>query len=55
MLQIWRKLLIECLRTLNDRKLGVEEWLVKIVQSMYGNARSRIRANETFSDDFMVH
>ena len=23
------------------RKLGVEEWLVKIVQLMYGNARSR--------------
>ena len=35
-------------------KLGVEEWLVKIVQSMYRSARSHFRVNGTFSDDFLV-
>ena len=36
------------------RKRGVEEWLVKIVQSMFRNARSHIRVNGTFSNDFQV-
>ena len=36
------------------RKLGAEDWLVNIVQLMYRNARSRVRVNETFSDDFLV-
>ena len=36
------------------RKFDVEEWLVKIVQSMYRNAQSRFRVNGTFSDDFLV-
>ena len=36
------------------RKLGIEEWLIKIVQSRYRNARSRARISETFIDDFLV-
>ena len=36
------------------RKLGIEEWLAKIVQSIYRNARSPIRFNRAFSDDFLV-
>ena len=36
------------------RKLGVEEWLVKIVQLMYGNARGRVRVNRTFSDGSVI-
>ena len=36
------------------RKLGVDEWLVKVVQSMYQNTRSRVRVNGSFSDDFFV-
>ena len=36
------------------RKRSVEEWLVKTVQSMYKNAQSRVRANWTFSVDFML-
>ena len=36
------------------RKLGVEEWLVKVVQSMYHNVRSRVRVNGEFSDEFEV-
>ena len=36
------------------RKLGVEEWIVRVVQAMYANARSRVRVNGTFSDDFEV-
>ena len=34
------------------RKLGVEEWLVMIKQSMYRNVQSCVRVNGTFSDDF---
>ena len=36
------------------RKLDVEIWLVKIVQSVNRNARSRVRVNKSFSDDFLV-
>ena len=36
------------------RKLGVEEWLVKLVQAMYSNARSQVRVNGTYSDPFEV-
>ena len=36
------------------RKLGVEEWLVRVVKSLYENARSRVRVNNTFSDEFEV-
>ena len=36
------------------RKLGLEEWLVKIVQSMHMNAQSHVRVNGTFSADFLV-
>ena len=36
------------------RKLGVEESFIKTVQSMYFDARSRVRFNLTFIDDFLV-
>ena len=36
------------------RKLGVEEWIVKMVQGMYSNARSRVRVGDTYSDEFGV-
>ena len=36
------------------RKVGVEEPLIKLVQSMYTNARSRVRVDDTYSDDFSV-
>ena len=36
------------------RKLGVEEWLIKIIESVYRNAQSRARVNDTFSDDFLT-
>ena len=36
------------------RKLGVEEWLVKIVQPMYINTRSCVKVHGTFSDYFLV-
>ena len=35
-------------------KIGIEEWLVKVVKSMYRNAPSYVRVNGTFSDDFLV-
>ncbi|XP_057314216.1 uncharacterized protein LOC130655471 [Hydractinia symbiolongicarpus] len=37
------------------RKLGVDEWLVTMVQSMYSNARSRVRINDSLSDEFSVN
>ena len=36
------------------RKLGVEECLVKNVQSVYRNAESCVKVNSTVSDDFLV-
>ncbi len=36
------------------RRLGVEEWLVSVVMSMYVNTRSRVRVNCSFSTDFVV-
>ena len=36
------------------RKLGVDEWLVKIVQSMYTDARSRVRVNDSLREEFSV-
>ena len=36
------------------RKLGVEEWIVRLVQGMYANARSRVRVGEEYSEEFEV-
>ena len=36
------------------RKLGVEEWLVRLVQGMYANARSYVRVGEGYSEEFEV-
>ena len=36
------------------RKLGVEEWIMRLVQGMYANARSRIRVGEGYSEEFEV-
>ena len=36
------------------RKLGVEEWIVRLVQGMYANARSRVHVGEGFSKEFEV-
>ena len=35
-------------------KLGGEKWPAKFVQLMNRNARSRVRMDGTFSDDFLV-
>ena len=36
------------------RKLGIEEWLVKLVQAMYSNVKSQVRVNGTYSEPFEV-
>ena len=36
------------------RKLGVEEWIVRLVLGMYANALSRVRVGEGFSKEFEV-
>ena len=36
------------------RKLGIEEWLVRVVQAMYENVSSRVRVGEGYSDAFGV-
>ena len=36
------------------RSLGVEEWAVRAIQSMYSNARSRVRVNGQYSEEFEV-
>ena len=34
------------------RKLGVEEWIVRLVQGMYANARSHVRVGEGYSEEY---
>ena len=36
------------------RKLGIEEWLVRLIQSMYENARSRACVGCNLSEEFSV-
>ena len=36
------------------RKLGVEEWIVLLVQGMYANAQSRVHVGEGYSEEFEV-
>ena len=36
------------------RKLGVNEWIVRLVQGMYSNARSHVRVGEGYSEEFEV-
>ena len=36
------------------RKLGVDEWIVHLVQGMYSNARSRVHVGEGYSEEFEV-
>ena len=36
------------------RKLGVDEWVLRLVQGMYSNTRSRVRVGDAFSDEFEV-
>ena len=36
------------------RKLGVEEWIVRLVQGMYANARSCVHVGEGYSEEFEV-
>lgn len=36
------------------RKLGVEEWIVRLVQGMYANARSCVRVGDGYSEEFEV-
>ena len=47
--RVLRKVIWWALRT-----LGVEEWIVRLVQGMYANARSRVRVGEGFSKEFEV-
>ena len=35
-------------------ELGLEEWAVRTVQSMYSNARSRVHVNGHLSDEFEI-
>ena len=36
------------------RKVGVEEWAIRVVQAMYENAKSKVRLNEKFSEEFNI-
>ena len=36
------------------RKLGVEEWIVQLVQGMYANAPSCVHVGEGYSEEFEV-
>ena len=34
------------------RKLGMDEWIVRLVQGIYSNARNRVRVGEGYSEEF---
>ena len=36
------------------RKLGVEEWIVRLVQGMYANAQNSVCVGEGYSEEFEV-
>ena len=36
------------------RKLGIDEWLVRLVQSMYKDVRSRVRVGDGYIEEFDV-
>ena len=36
------------------RTVGIEEWVVRLVQGMYRNARSRVRVGGSYSEEFDV-
>ena len=36
------------------RKLGIDEWLVRLLQSMYKDVRSRLRVGDGCSEEFGV-
>ena len=36
------------------RGLGVEEWAVRVIQGIYSKARSRVRVNGQYSEEFGV-
>ena len=36
------------------RKVGVEEWIVRLVQAMHNNASSRVRVGSEYSEEFKV-
>ena len=36
------------------RKLGLDEWIVKFVQTMYVNTKSKVRVNNLYTDEFEV-
>ena len=48
------KALTECPIWCALRKLGVDEWIVRLVQGMYSNARSRVRVGDGYSEEFEV-
>ena len=36
------------------RSFGKDEWIVRIVQAMHSNARSRVRVSDSYSEEFEV-
>ena len=52
----WRRLLTGYHMCWTMRKLGIEEWLVNVVQAMWNNKNAirRVRFNGTLSEEFVV-
>ena len=36
------------------QKNGIDEWIVQFVQAIYNNTRSKVRVNNTYSDELGV-
>ena len=37
------------------RTVGVDKWIVKVIKSMYDGLISKIRVNDSYSDDISAH
>ena len=37
------------------RKLGIDEWIIQLVQAMYCEVKSKVRVDNCFSDSFNVN
>ena len=36
------------------RKLGVDKWIVNVVEAIYSNSRGQVKINNEFSEEFLI-
>ena len=54
-LKVLERIIEQLVRQQVDINGQWEEWLIKVAQSFYTNARSQVRINGSFSKDFKIN